>query len=105
MGPSDYDPNKVTKNSPKVVIKQSSPDQSQGGSVKKQMETYLGKIFDQDGQRAGDNKTAHEQPTIIKGSPAANAKQLDKVQPFTVDKRDMCFKSKVPREPMEPGKQ
>lgn len=100
VGPSDYDPNKVTKNSPKVVIKQSLVDQSQGGSVKKQMESYLGKIFDQDGGKR-DKGAASEQPTLIKGG---DSKQLDKMQPFTSDKRDMSFKSKVPRDPMDPSK-
>jgi len=29
---------------------------------------------------------------------------LEKCQPFTVDKRDMSFKSKVGRDPMDPPK-
>lgn len=32
-------------------------------------------------------------------------KALEKVAPFTVDKRDMSFKSKVTRDPMEPSKE
>lgn len=62
------------------------------------METYLGKIFDQEGRGKG---AASEQPT----STGANPKLLEKIQPFTVDKRDMSFKSKVPRDAMEPTKQ
>ena len=70
LGPSDYDPNKITKNSPKVVIKQSVVDLSQGGSVKKQMESYLGKIFDHEG-KTREKGAATEQPSS-KG--AADAK-------------------------------
>jgi hypothetical protein len=100
VGPSDYDPNKMTKNSPKVIIKQGSPERIEAGSVKKQMETYLGKIFDQDGQQT--NRAASiEQPSSM----SAAAKALEKVAPFTVDKRDMSFKSKVRRDPMEPSRE
>ena len=67
--------------------------------MKKQMETYLGKIFDQDGQQTNKG-AASEQPSSM----SANTKALEKVAPFTVDKRDMSFKSKVQRAPMEPTK-
>lgn len=87
----------VAKNSPKAVISKSSPQVNQGGSVKKQMESYLGKIFDQEGGVVKP-KTILEKPSATE----SRFKQLEKCQPFTVDKRDMSFKSKVGRDPMDP---
>ena len=62
------------------------------------MESYLGKIFDQNKNKAGSPGDG------ANSSMSVHAKQLEKMQPFTVDKRDMSYKSKVVRDPMEPTK-
>jgi len=85
MGPQDYDPNIQGKKAPQVVLKtQTSSDVS--GSVKKKMENYLGNIFDQ-GAIDRAKKAASESPS------PTEPKTLESMQPFAIDKRDMCYKS------------
>ena len=56
------------------------------GSVKKKMENYLGNIFDQGAvdraKKAGTASPSNTEPTT-----------LETMQPFAIDKRDMCYKS------------
>lgn len=59
------------------------------------MEDYLGTIFEQKTDRV---RNQSEQPSTTQ------PRTLDQIAPFTVDKRDVTFKSKIPRDPLGPSK-
>ena len=101
LGPQDYDPVIQGKTSPKILMKEQSPLPQNTGSVKKQMESYLTKVFDKE-----KDKKPTETPSCVglKQSFGMRPKTLEEIQPFSVDKRDMTFKSKVERKPLDPDK-
>ena len=64
------------------------------GTVKKQMENYLDKVLD---KKRSQTQLTKEQPTAaaLKQTFGMKPKKpIDELVPFSVDKRDMCFKSK-----------
>jgi hypothetical protein len=60
------------------------------------MEDYLGNIFEQGVER--QRNQSQQPPSTIE------PKSLDLIAPFTVDKRDVTYKSKIPRDPLGPTK-
>ena len=87
MGPQDYDPVIQGRKSPEVIIKDKTAVVGATGSIKKQMEDYLGNIFEQNPNDRGQKNESQPPSTTAPTT-------LDQMQPFTVDKRDMTFKSK-----------
>ena len=69
-------------------------------SVKKTMEQYLGNIFEAtDPNAKGRTNKKFEQPSTTE------PKSMDQILPFAVDKRDVFYKSKIERDPLEPSKE
>lgn len=50
MGPTDYDPKKITKRFPTTVIRDEIIPEPAIGNVRDQMEFYLNKIFEPKGK-------------------------------------------------------
>lgn len=63
------------------------------------MEDYLGNIFEQNPKEKLEKNSSELAPSTT--APIS----LDAMQPFTVDKRDMTFKSKILRDPLHPNKE
>jgi len=101
VGPQDYDPVVPQKNGLRVVMKGGSSERATQGqtvSVKKQMEEYLGNIFEGDNNRDKHSKSV---PPLNNDGATAS---IEQIQPFSLDKRDMTFKSKIPRNPQTHNK-
>lgn len=60
IGPSDYDPIKATRKARDAVIKEGTSPDPIPGSVKKQMENYLSKIFESQDPNARQAKASPE---------------------------------------------
>ena len=100
VGPQDYDPNIMGRNTQVTVIKNPTINMSANNSVKKTMETYLGGIFEAtDPNAKGRTHRKFEEPSTVA------PKSLDQILPFAVDKRDVFYKSKIERDPLEPNKE
>lgn len=56
VGPTDYDPKKVTRRFPTTIIKEEMMPEPALGNVRDQMEFYLNRIFDSKGGKAPHSK-------------------------------------------------
>lgn len=63
------------------------------------MEFYLNRIF----QSTERSKSIHISPDYHQPSMTA-PKKLEEIFPFSIDKRDVAYKSKIERDPCKPSK-
>lgn len=68
------------------------------------MESYLTKVFDKDQVEKRNNPIETPSCANLKHTFGMKPKTLEEMQPFTVDKRDVTFKSKVDRKPLDPDR-
>jgi hypothetical protein len=68
------------------------------------METYLGKLFDEDANKIKKSINENYSCVSLKQSFGIKPKTLEEIHPFVVDKRDTIFKSKIMRDPLGPSK-
>lgn len=102
VGPTDYDPIKVTKRIPATVIKDTIIPEPALGNVRDQMEFYLNKIFDTKGKSVSNKNT---NMSVEFHQPSRTApKTMEEISPFTTDKRDVAYKSSIGRDPLAPSK-